>query len=79
MPVGERASAPAFDALAWLGLSWHGAHSDMEGTGQRPDTGGSLKLIDDCPGGQFAIYFCSTACLRQFLNSCVDALEQCIE
>jgi hypothetical protein len=76
VPMGDGGAAPVFDALAWFGMSWHGAHSDMKGTGQRPDTGGSVKVVDDCSAGQFAIYFCSTACLRKFLNACVDELEQ---
>ena len=29
--------------------------------------------------GQFSINFCSTACLRKFLNSCVDKLEENID
>ena len=73
--VGNVAAA-AFDHLAWLPMSWHGAHTDLDGDGKLPDTGGHLKIVDDCPSGQFAIYFCSTDCLRTFLNECVDALEK---
>ena len=73
--VGNVAAA-AFDHLAWLPMSWHGAHTDLDGDGKLPDTGGHLKIVDDCPSGQFAIYFCSTGCLRTFLNECVDALEK---
>jgi len=79
MPIGENASVPAFDTIAWLGMYWHGAHSEMKGTGDRPDTGGSVRIVEDCPNGQFSIAFCSTACLRQFLNNCVDELEKRIK
>ena len=34
-----------------------------------------VHVADNCRGGQFDVYFCSTDCLRAFLNSCVDALE----
>ncbi|MFA7061273.1 MAG: hypothetical protein WC156_10690 [Pedobacter sp.] len=35
-----------------------------------------LDIIKDIRGGQAEMYFCSTECLRQFLNFCVDELEQ---
>ena len=69
-------TAPAFDNLAWLSMGFHGAHTDSGGTGDRPDSGGYIKVVEDAPMGQFAIYFCSTDCLRSFLNKCVDALEK---
>ena len=71
-------AAPTFDGL-WLDMSWHGAHSDQKGTGQRPGTGGHVRIVEDAPGWEFAIYFCSTSCLRQFLNGCVDELEKRIK
>lgn len=69
-------AVPSFDHVAWLSMGWHGAHSDLGGVGKRPDSGGYVKVVDDAPSGQFAIYFCSTDCLRAFLNECVDALEK---
>lgn len=33
------------------------------------------RLVRNLWGGQFAIYFCSTACLRKMLNEWVDTLE----
>ena len=72
-------AGPAFDHIAWLSLGWHGAHSDMSGDGKLPDTGGRVKIVEDAPSGQFTIYFCSTECLRSFLNQCVDELESRIK
>ena len=73
--LDSRASAPALDQDSFFEVGWHGAHSDLDGTGERPDTGGHLDIVKDGPGSQFAIYFCSTRCMRQFFNDCVDALE----
>ena len=71
-------STSAASAPAWLGLTWHGAHTDQGGEGKLPDTGAELSIVEDCPGGQYAIYFCSTECLRSFLNQAVDALEESV-
>jgi endogenous inhibitor of DNA gyrase (YacG/DUF329 family) len=57
----------------FLELTWHGAHNG--GTGKDRDIFTSVHLAEDCFGGQFEIYFCSTKCMRAFLNSWVDALE----
>ena len=38
-----------------------------------------MDLVDDAVGGQFSLYFCSTACLRAFFNSLVDELEKRIQ
>ena len=37
--------------------------------------GAKLHLFDNMKGGQGSVFFCSTKCLRGFLNSAVDALE----
>ncbi len=57
----------------FLSLIWHGAHDG--GVGEWRDFCETVRVADNCPGGQFEIYFCSTACLRAFLNYCVDKLE----
>jgi hypothetical protein len=58
----------------FLSLIWHGAHDG--GRGEWRDCGAEVRIADNCPGGQFEIYFCSTSCLRAFLNDCVDRLER---
>lgn len=58
----------------FLSLLWHGAHDG--GTGDYPNMGGVVRIADNCRGGQFEMYFCSTNCLRGFLNHCVDKLEE---
>lgn len=60
----------------FLSLSWHGAHLTEGGTGKDPELFVNMDVARDCIGGQFELYFCSTDCLRLFLNQCVDALEQ---
>ena len=69
-------AAPTFDHVAWLSMAFHGAHTDSGGVGKQPDSGGHITIVEDAPMGQFAIYFCSTECLRSFMNKCVDALEE---
>lgn len=59
--------------LGFLHLTWHGAHD--QGVGGDRVMYKVVDIANDCRGGQFDLYFCSTACLRAFLNSCVDALE----
>ena len=38
-----------------------------------------LEIARDVKKGQFHMSFCSTSCLREFLSSCVDSLENKIE
>jgi hypothetical protein len=38
--------------------------------------GAELEIVRDTHVGQFDLYFCSTDCLRRFLNECVDELER---
>ena len=64
-------------ALDVLRLIWHGAHDG--GTGRDPGIEASVDIVEDTRGGQADLYFCSTGCLRQFLNECVDELERRIE
>ena len=55
----------------FLYFAWH----DHDKT---DDNHRMLKIADDVKGGQFDLYFCSTKCLREFLNHCVDELEKSI-
>ena len=57
-----------------LELSWHGAHDDGEGEFREIDSG--VEIVDNAPNGNFNLYFCSTSCLREFLNKAVDELER---
>ena len=67
----------ATDARAFMTLMWHGAHSG--GKGELPDVFASVDVADEVANGQFELYFCSTSCLRGFLNYCVDELENRME
>ena len=74
--TGRRRGIP--DELeGFASITWHGAH-DM-GTGHDRDIYTSTDFARDCQGGQFEVYFCSTACLRAFFNSWVDVLETKIQ
>ena len=57
----------------FLSLTWHGAHDG--GVGAKRDIFTSVFVAESVRGGQFDLYFCSTDCLRNFLNECVDALD----
>jgi hypothetical protein len=59
---------------AFLQLTWHGAHD--HGIGDDRELYTSVPVAEDCVGGQFELYFCSTKCLRAFLNSWVDELDK---
>ena len=63
----------AEDCIGFLDLVWHGGHDDGGGADREVDA--RLPVAEDTPGGQFEFYFCSTPCLRSFLNACVDELE----
>ena len=65
------------DMDGFLDISWHGAHDN--GLGSDRDMMISVYAAEDCRGGQFEIYFCSTACLRSYLNTWVDKLEEKIK
>ena len=64
------------DLDGFLTLGWHGAHEG--GVGADRDIGCNLDIMQDTFGGQGELYFCSTECLRNFLNQSVDALENMI-
>ena len=63
----------------FLDICWHGAHIEEGGKGEYPNIFKNISLARDVIGGQFDIYFCSTICLRAFLNNAIDQLENEIE
>ena len=73
MDRADNSGGPS-DALdGFLDLTWHGAHDG--GSGPDRDIHLAVPLADRVKGGQFEFYFCSTTCLRAFLNAAVDELE----
>lgn len=72
----QYAAGVSDDLEGYLEINWHGAHSEEGGIGKNPDTSVSVPLKKGVVGGQMGINFCSTECLRAFLNSCVDELEK---
>lgn len=69
----EAVGGPSDKMDGFLNLTWHGAHDG--GKGRNKKIGCSVDIARDVLGGQTELYFCSTACLRQFLGVCVDTLE----
>jgi len=60
----------------FLDLTWHGAHTSEEGQGKHPDIYARVDIASRVRGGQLGVNFCSTKCLRSFLNYAVDVLEK---
>ena len=73
----NKAWVPSDLMKGFLEFGWHGAH-DI-GTGENREIYLVSYIAQDVVGGQFDIYFCSTRCLREFLNFCVNELEKRIE
>jgi hypothetical protein len=65
---------PSPDLDAFFNLIWHGAH--QEGEGVNREISCMVDIVKNIHGGEAELYFCSLACLRKFLNHCVDQLEQ---
>jgi hypothetical protein len=72
--TGNGGPDPRLDGF--LSLTWHGAHTNERGQGKYPDVYKALEIARDVKGGQLDINFCSTKCLRAFLNYTVDMLEK---
>jgi len=70
----EKSGGPSNKMDGYLSLEWHGAHNG--GKGRDKEIGCMVYVIRDVVGGQADLYFCSTLCLRRFLNACVDELER---
>ena len=68
-----RPNTSVADLATSLDITWHGAHDS--GIGDDRDIFTTVSLAEDCHDGKFQVYFCSTKCLRAFLNTWVDALE----
>ena len=73
----KKAATMATDCIGFLDLVWHGAHDS--GTGVPREVYARVPLAEDTPAGQFEFYFCSTRCLRAFLNAWVDQLDDKIQ
>ncbi len=69
--IDRETSVPAADLMAFLTLGLRGAQGDE---GEAPSV--SVSIADEIPNGQFEFCFCSTACMREFFNACVDAVEE---
>ena len=65
---------PSEDVAGFLNLGWHGAHGEGQGIDREIDC--QVPLAERVGEGQFGFFFCSTACLRTFLNRAVDELEE---
>src|SRR5712692_5257476 len=61
----------ATDDAAFFTLVWHSNSSKAE---EYDDA--SVDIADLVDSGQFDLYFCSSECLRGFMNYCVDELER---
>jgi hypothetical protein len=73
----EDVFGPSEDLRGFLSLGWHGAHSG--GVGLHPEVDAHLDIACSVEDGQFGLFFCSTDCLRKFLNQAVDELENRLE
>ena len=69
----------------FVGLSGGSAAHNLCGEGflaifvhprdESSERGAEVEIVRDTSIGQFDLCFCSTLCLRRFLNQCVDELE----
>lgn len=66
---GSLAIHPKMEGFLIFGF--HGAHGE-----EPPCPSAEISIADHAPCGQFELYFCTSACLRLFLNRCVDELEE---
>ena len=69
----QRSGGPDPRLDGYLDFTWHGAHDG--GAGPHRDVYENLSVVRHVRGGQFDLMFCSTKCLRAFLNMLVDDLE----
>ena len=73
MDRSRRNGGPHNSLDAYWDITWHGAHDSQKGAYR--DIYEQVSIISDLRGGQFELQFCTTRCLRRFLNSKVDELE----
>ena len=69
--IGRKHSTIDPNLVGFLTLGYHGAHNSGL---DEPSV--ILDIADGVTLGQFDFYFCSTKCLRMFLNKCVDELDR---
>ena len=67
----EDVGGPADNMDAYLHFGW-----DFDGDRKAGPASLYLPVVEDVRGGQWTVYFCSTACMREFLAGCVDELER---
>jgi hypothetical protein len=68
-PTAPECYTMALEDAAFMTLTWH-----SNDPANYDDA--TIRIADCVDTGQFELYFCSTACLRAFLNYCVDELER---
>ncbi len=73
-PIAPQCYAMADDDVAFMSLVWHG--NDSPANSHTRNEFATVEIADLVDSGQFEFYFCSTDCLRAFLNYCVDELER---
>ncbi|MBI5653204.1 MAG: hypothetical protein HZC40_22575 [Chloroflexi bacterium] len=73
-PTAPECYEMAQDDAAFMTLSWHG--NDTPNNPRGHGEFATIRIADLVDTGQFEFYFCSTDCLRAFLNYCVDDLER---
>ena len=72
----ENYGKPTQPIEAFLHLVWHGAHP-ISPNDPTPDSGwASIRILEDLPGGQFQLFFCSLNCFRKFFSLLADRLEK---
>ena len=54
---------------AFMNVGFHGAASDMSDSAD-------IEVVNDLPGGQFDLSFCSLPCLRSWFIGIVNQLEE---
>jgi hypothetical protein len=56
---------------AFLNVGFHGVNPGMSDSAD-------IEIVNDLPGGQFNLSFCSLACLRSWFIGLVDQLEDAV-
>ena len=77
--LGETTPHCDGEVSGFLDVVWHGCHTRDGGVGPDPDIIANVPIATGDHTMQFDLYFCSTRCLRAFLNTWVDALEKKIK
>lgn len=67
--INKKTSLSTKKMEGFLSLQYHSGENGQ-------NCGFNIDIVDQSKGGQFDIYFCSTNCLRLFLNELVDCIEE---